>query len=71
MYCTFNVTEGRVSVTTGAVKIQYVSHILSVCLYVCLSYPACPAYSAVLCCHLWPVWIYHISLTYSMEQSPS
>ena len=29
---------------------------MSVCLYSCLSYPAC----AVLYCHLWSVWLYHI-----------
>jgi hypothetical protein len=33
-----------------------------VCLYSCLSYPACKShrFCAILYCHLWPFWLYHI-----------
>jgi hypothetical protein len=35
---------------------------MKVCLYSCLSYAAPKSYlfCAVLYCHLWPVWLYHI-----------
>jgi hypothetical protein len=35
---------------------------MSVCLYSCLSCPAYKSYlfCAVLYCHLWPFWFYHI-----------
>jgi hypothetical protein len=35
---------------------------MSVCLYCCLSYPACKShlFCAVLYCHLWPVWLCNI-----------
>jgi hypothetical protein len=35
---------------------------MSVCLYYCLRYPAHKyhLFSAVLYCHLWPVWLYNI-----------
>ena len=33
----------------------------SICLYACLSFPACKLQliCAALYCHLWPVWLYH------------
>jgi hypothetical protein len=53
-----NVTKRRVRVTIVAVRKQQALSILSVCLQPQLSgmQKAC----AVLYCHLWPVWLYHI-----------
>jgi hypothetical protein len=43
------------------IMMQQVLNLTIVCLYSSLSYPACkPHLCAMLCCHLWPVWIYHI-----------
>jgi hypothetical protein len=35
---------------------------MSVCLYSCVTYPSGKShlFCAVLYCHLWPVWLYHI-----------
>jgi hypothetical protein len=46
---------------------------MSVCLYSCLSYPACKLhlFCAVLCCHLWPVRLYHIFSHYPMNGTTS
>jgi len=47
----YNVTRGRVCVTTVAMKRKYVLHIMSVCLHSCLSRPArqahAPYYTAI------------------------
>jgi hypothetical protein len=53
-----NVKLRRVRVSTVAVEKQQVLHILSVCLYSCLSYAACTAHAP---CHIvmWSVWFYH------------
>ena len=39
---------------------------MSVDLLLCLSYPACKSHllCAVLYCHLWPAWLYHIFSQY-------
>jgi len=53
----------RVRVTTVPVEKQEVLHIMGVCLYSCFIYLARNShhFSAILCCHLWPVCLYHIS----------
>jgi hypothetical protein len=49
-------------VTIFTVSKQKPLNIMSVYVYSCLSYQACrsPLFCAVLYCHLWPVWLYHI-----------
>ena len=56
-----NLTLRCVSVTNSAAENQEILHIMSVCLYACIIYPACRLhlFCAPLYCHLWPVWLYH------------
>ena len=59
-----NITLRPVRVTIVAAEKKKVLHILGVCvcMYLCLSYPAKEThlFCAILYCHLWPVWLYHI-----------
>jgi len=60
MYCTYNVTLGRVRANNVAVD-KAVLRTLSVC--ICsLRYAACNAHAS--CCHLWPARLYSISPHY-------
>jgi len=45
--------------------------IMSVFLYSCLRYPAFKShlFRAVLCCQLWPLWLYHIFPHYHINGS--
>ena len=43
--CMYKVTLSRFRVTVVVVEKQQVFHVLSVCLYSCLSYPACKAHA--------------------------
>jgi hypothetical protein len=49
----YNLTLRCVRVTIGAVEKQYVLHTLNVSVFSRL-------FCGVLCCHLWPVWLYDI-----------
>ena len=44
---------------------------MSACLYSFLHYPACKLhlFCAVLYCHLWPVWLYHIFPLYPIKST--
>ena len=48
---------------------QYNNNITSVRMYYCLSYTTGKSllFCAVLCCHLWPVWLYYIFPHYLIE----
>ena len=50
-------------------KAIIIKNYVCVCLYSCLSYSACKLhlFCAVLCCHLWPVWLYHIVTHYLIK----
>jgi len=52
----------HIYVYTAAMRKQEALHIMGVCLYTCLSYPAYKSHllCAALYCHLWPAWLYHI-----------
>jgi hypothetical protein len=50
---------------------EYVLNIFNVCLHYYLSYPTCKThiFYAVLYCHQWPVWLYHIFPHYLINNS--